>query len=131
MNAKRTLDPAKSSRLTRAIIRRTRGQAHGPLTRLMRTSQEYLRLLPDHGQLSPCSRGTTLTRPGCDQVLRDETVHGDTNRAWSEIHDRAYRIDGQSPLCSRTDRQPQYKRKPGHCANTPPFQASRWPATSS
>ena len=33
MNAARTLDPAKSSRLTRAIIRRTRGQAHGPLTR--------------------------------------------------------------------------------------------------
>ena len=32
MNAARTLDPAKSSRLTRAIIRRTRGQAHGPLT---------------------------------------------------------------------------------------------------
>jgi len=49
MNAARTLDPAKSSRLTRAIIRCTRGQAHGPLTRLMRTSQKYLRLLPDHG----------------------------------------------------------------------------------
>jgi len=38
MNAARTLDPAKSSRLTRAIIRRTRGTAHGPLTRLMSPS---------------------------------------------------------------------------------------------
>ena len=38
MNAARTLDPAKSSRLTRAIIRRTRGTEHGPLTRLMSPS---------------------------------------------------------------------------------------------
>jgi hypothetical protein len=38
MNAARTLDPAKSSRLTLAITRRTRGQAHGPLTRLMSPS---------------------------------------------------------------------------------------------
>jgi hypothetical protein len=38
MNAARTLDPPKSSRLTRAIIPRTRGTAHGPLTRLMNPS---------------------------------------------------------------------------------------------
>src|ERR1700751_4372206 len=28
------------------------------------------------------------------QALREESVHGDTDRAWGEIHDRAYRIDG-------------------------------------
>src|SRR5260370_30263531 len=33
-----------------------------------------------------------------DQALREESVHGDTDRAWREIHDRAYRIDGQRPL---------------------------------
>jgi hypothetical protein len=38
MNAARTDDHAKSSRLTWAIIRRTRGQAHGPLTLLMSPS---------------------------------------------------------------------------------------------
>src|SRR5258708_4239054 len=32
------------------------------------------------------------------QALREESVHGDTDRAWREIHDRAYRIDGQRPL---------------------------------
>ena len=67
MNAARTLDPAKTSRLTRAIIRRTRGQAHGPLTRLMRTSQKYLRLLPDHANLTlPIREGlpTVQTRSG-------------------------------------------------------------------
>src|SRR6476620_4526789 len=40
MNSARTLDPAKSppARLTRAIVRRTRGQTHGPVTRLMSPS---------------------------------------------------------------------------------------------
>jgi len=39
MNATKTLDAAKSSpRLARAIARRTRGQTHGPITRLMSPS---------------------------------------------------------------------------------------------
>src|SRR6266853_6398070 len=33
-----------------------------------------------------------------DQALRDETVHGNADRTWGEIDDRAYRIDGQRPL---------------------------------
>ncbi len=33
-----------------------------------------------------------------DQAPRDETVHGDTDRAWREIHDRGYRVDGHRPL---------------------------------
>ncbi len=42
MNAARTLDPAKSSRLTRAITRRTRGQAHMPSTRIHVGNDEVL-----------------------------------------------------------------------------------------
>src|SRR5580692_6480961 len=33
-----------------------------------------------------------------DQAFRDETVHGNADRAWREIDDRAYRIDGQRAL---------------------------------
>src|SRR5229473_1013995 len=29
----------------------------------------------------------------CDQALREETVDSDTDRAWRQIDDRAYRID--------------------------------------
>jgi redox-sensitive bicupin YhaK (pirin superfamily) len=74
MNAARTLDSAKSSRLTRAIIRRTRGQAHGPLTRLMSPSDfgeilkpfVFLDLFdhegaPFNGPLHPHSGIATLT----------------------------------------------------------------------
>src|SRR3979490_818538 len=32
------------------------------------------------------------------QALRDEAVHSDTDRAWGQIDDRAYRIDGQRPF---------------------------------
>ena len=30
-----------------------------------------------------------------DQALREEAVHGDTDRTWCQIDDRAYGIDGQ------------------------------------
>src|SRR5258707_2502795 len=33
-----------------------------------------------------------------DQALLHETVHGDTDRAWGQIDDRAYRIDRQRPF---------------------------------
>jgi len=33
-----------------------------------------------------------------DQALRDEAVDSDTDRAWGQIDDRAYRIDGQRPF---------------------------------
>src|SRR5438445_1248942 len=33
-----------------------------------------------------------------DQALRDQAVHGDTNRTWGQMDDRAYRVDGQRPL---------------------------------
>src|ERR1700739_4881153 len=33
-----------------------------------------------------------------DQASRDETVHGSADRTRGEIHDRAYRIDGQRTL---------------------------------
>jgi hypothetical protein len=33
-----------------------------------------------------------------DQALHEETVHSYTDRAWRQIDDRAYRIDGQRPL---------------------------------
>src|SRR5712692_1401355 len=33
-----------------------------------------------------------------DQAFRDETVHGNADRTWGEIDDRAYRIDRQRPL---------------------------------
>src|SRR5260370_6492777 len=74
MNAASTLDPAKSSRLTRAIIRRTRAQAHRPLTRLTSPSDfgeilkpfVFLDLFdhdgaPFHGPLHPHSGIATLT----------------------------------------------------------------------
>src|SRR5215472_7456307 len=32
------------------------------------------------------------------QAFREETVHSDTDRAWSQIDDWAYRIDGQRPF---------------------------------
>src|SRR6516225_2558869 len=32
------------------------------------------------------------------QALREETVHGNTDRAWGQIDDWAYRIDGQRPF---------------------------------
>src|SRR5579864_1671320 len=32
------------------------------------------------------------------QALRKETVHSDTDRAWGQIDDWAYRIDGQRPF---------------------------------
>src|SRR6476620_11658109 len=76
MNSARTLDPAKSppARLTRAISRRTRGQTHGPVTRLMSPSDVGEILKPfvfldlfDHkgapfnGPLHPHSGIATLT----------------------------------------------------------------------
>src|SRR5689334_18046077 len=33
-----------------------------------------------------------------DQALRDEAIDSDTDRAWGQIDDWAYRIDGQWPL---------------------------------
>src|SRR6516164_7054420 len=33
-----------------------------------------------------------------DQALRDETIDSDTDRAWGQIDDWAYRIDGQRPF---------------------------------
>src|SRR6267142_6632979 len=33
-----------------------------------------------------------------DKALRDEAVDSDTDRAWGQIDDRAYRIDGQRPF---------------------------------
>src|ERR1700745_3079436 len=33
-----------------------------------------------------------------DQALRDEAVDSDTDRAWGQIDDWAYRIDGQRPF---------------------------------
>src|SRR5690348_17205192 len=33
-----------------------------------------------------------------DQPLGDEAIDSDTDRAWSQIDDWAYRIDGQRPL---------------------------------
>src|SRR5262245_1216475 len=44
------------------------------------------------------------------QALREETLHSDTDRAWGQIDDRADRIDGQSPLCSRTSSTPKSER---------------------
>src|ERR1700745_3164117 len=32
------------------------------------------------------------------QALREETVHSDTDRAWGQINDWHYRIDGQRPF---------------------------------
>jgi putative oxidoreductase len=36
-----------------------------------------------------------------DQALRDEAIDSDTDRAWSQIDDRAYRIDGQRPIAQQ------------------------------
>ena len=36
---------------------------------------------------------TRLTKP-----FANEAVHGDTDRTWGQIDDRAYRIDGQRPF---------------------------------
>jgi hypothetical protein len=33
-----------------------------------------------------------------DQALRDEAIDRDTDRAWGQINDWAYRIDGQRPF---------------------------------
>src|ERR1700757_449257 len=33
-----------------------------------------------------------------DQALRDEAIDSDTDRAWGQIDDWAYRIDGQGPF---------------------------------
>src|SRR5579863_5142740 len=33
-----------------------------------------------------------------DEPLREKAVHGDTDRTWGQIDDRAYRIDGQRPF---------------------------------
>ena len=33
-----------------------------------------------------------------DQALREEAVYGDTDRTWSQIDNRAYRIDWQRPF---------------------------------
>src|SRR5580693_6666486 len=33
-----------------------------------------------------------------DQPLREKAVHGDTDRTWGQIDDRAYRIDRQRPF---------------------------------
>src|SRR6266571_7882088 len=33
-----------------------------------------------------------------DQALRDEAIDSDTDRAWGQIDDWAYRIDGQRPF---------------------------------
>src|SRR5579863_3119383 len=33
-----------------------------------------------------------------DEPLREKAVHGDTDRTWGQIDNRAYRIDGQRPF---------------------------------
>src|SRR5260370_5601111 len=89
MNAARTLDPAKSSRLTRAIIRRTRAQAHRPLTRLMSPSDfgeilkpfVFLDLFdhegaPFNGPLHPHSDIATLRWKGITPVSSKLTKKG-------------------------------------------------------
>ena len=89
MNAARTLDPAKSSRLTRAIIRRTRAQAHRPLTRLMSPSDfgeilkpfVFLDLFdhegaPFNGPLHPHSGIATLRWKGITTVSSNLTKKG-------------------------------------------------------
>src|SRR5258708_15181518 len=64
-------------------------------------------MLPEGGNnevLAACREGHDPNTPvlgaldPADQALRDEAVDSDTDRAWGQIDDWAYRIDGQRPF---------------------------------
>src|SRR5471030_3453570 len=49
-----------------------------------------------------------------DQALRDEAVDSDTDRAWGQIDDWAYRIDGQRPFVQQDFQHAEIRvAKPG------------------
>ena len=45
-----------------------------------------------------------------DQTLRAEAIDSDTDRAWGQIDDWAYRIDGKGPLYNTTSSTPKSER---------------------
>src|SRR5580698_3433456 len=49
------------------------------------------------------------TLDAADQAFREETVHGNADRTWGEIHDGAYRIDGQRPLVQQHFQHPEIR----------------------
>src|SRR5450432_1828254 len=87
-------------------------ERHFEATQLLRAQlREHLPHLP--GMLSEGGNNEVLALQGegdnpnapvlgaldpADQALRDEAVDSDTDRAWGQIDDWAYRIDGQRPL---------------------------------
>jgi hypothetical protein len=55
-------------------------------------------VLPARGQGDDTNTPIFSALDPADEALREETVHSDTDRAWGQIDDWAYRIDGQRPF---------------------------------
>jgi hypothetical protein len=45
-------------------------------------------------------RSSALSNPA-DQALPDEAIDSNTDRAWGQIYDWAYRVDGQRPFAQQ------------------------------
>src|ERR1700676_4834136 len=87
-------------------------ERHFETTQLLRAQlREHLPHLPgmlseggNNEVLAPQGEGDNPNAPvfgaldPADQALRDEAVDSDTDRAWGQIDDWAYRIDGQRPF---------------------------------
>src|SRR5579859_3150687 len=52
-------------------------------------------ILAEWGERNDPNASVFAALHATDQALREEAVHGDTDRTWSQIDDRAYRIDRQ------------------------------------
>src|SRR6516162_11111148 len=77
---------------------RTQFREHSPHLPRMLSESGNNEVLPARGKGD--NTNTPVFRaldPGY-QALREETVHSDTDRAWGQIDDWAYRIDGQRPF---------------------------------
>src|ERR1700736_713135 len=62
-----------------------------------------------------------------DQALPDEAIDSDTDRAWGQIYDGAYRVDGQRPFVQQEFQHAEIREAESGLLNTSgcvPFQGA-------
>jgi hypothetical protein len=87
------LSAASAAKLLRAQLRK-----HFPHLPGMLSEDWNNEVLAAWGERDDPNSSVFSAFHAADQALREQTVHGDTDRTWGKIDDRADRIDGQWPL---------------------------------
>src|SRR5215469_3254776 len=64
----------------------------------MRSESGNDEVLPSRGERNDPDASVFGALDPADQALRDEAIDSDTDRAWGQIDDWAYPIDGQRPF---------------------------------